>query len=118
MLPTLYALITHHSFDWSGRRAREDLVKNFEVIVRDMGNLTQVDTIQSSPLVKAARKLNNLVKMKKNVGLGKEVFVKQNLKTLKSYELQLGVTEGEKEGPYSSPWFWGFQHFKIECWEP
>ena len=56
-----------------------------------------MDTIHSSPLVKAAQKLNNLVKMKKNVGLGKEAFVKLNLETLKSYELELGVTEGEKE---------------------
>ena len=74
-----------------------------EEVVRDIGSLKQVDTAPSSPLFKAANKIYNLVRKKKNGGLGKERFVERELKTLQSYEVKLEEMEGgNKDGDQES----------------
>ena len=52
---SLYAILSH--LDWSCRTNKTALVKNMEVIVRDMGKLSQVDITPSSPLFVAACKI-------------------------------------------------------------
>ena len=86
---SLHAVVSHQLFDWSCRTSRPALSKKVEEIVREIGSLQQVDTTPSSPLFKAATKIYDLVRKKKNGGLGKERFVERELKTLKSYEVNL-----------------------------
>ena len=62
-----------------------------------MKDIDQVDTGPSSPLFKAAIKIYNLTRKKKNGGLGKERFVQSELETLKSYEVKLEEKQGEGE---------------------
>ena len=73
------------------------IAKKMEEVVRDIGSLKQVDTAPSSPLFKAANKIYDLVRKKKNGGLGKERFVESELKTLKSDEVKLEELEGGKK---------------------
>ena len=56
-----------------------------------------MDTAPSSPLFKAANKIYDLVRKKKNGGLGKERFVESELKTFKSDEVKLEELEGGKK---------------------
>ena len=60
-------------------------------------SIKQVDTAPSSPLFKAANKIYDLVRKKKNGGLGKERFVESELKTFKSDEVKLEELEGGKK---------------------
>ena len=84
---SLYAILSH--LDWSCRTNKTALVKNMEVIVRDMGRLSQVDITPSSPLFKAANKLYNMTKMKKNVRKGKDSFMESEREILEKYEVKL-----------------------------
>ena len=68
---TLFLLLSHQSFDWSCRTSPTALVRNLEVIVKDIWNLKQVETAPSSPLFKAAKNIYNLVRKKKNLNQGK-----------------------------------------------
>ena len=77
---SLYAILSH--LDWSCRTNKTALVKNMEVIVRDMGRLSQVDITPSSPLFQAANKLYDMARMKKNVRKGKDSFMKSEREIL------------------------------------
>jgi hypothetical protein len=66
------------------------------MVVKGIMGLTEVDTTSSSPLFKAAKKCYDLVKKKKNVRLGKELFLKKEQKTLENYEVQLEEKEAEE----------------------
>ena len=72
MQASLHDILSHQSFDWSCRNSKLALVSNMEEIVKDIGNLKQVETAPSSPLFKAATKIYNLVKKRKKGNLGKE----------------------------------------------
>ena len=86
---SLHAILSHKSFDWSCRTSKLALVSNLEEIVKDMGNLKQVETSTSSPLFKAATKIYNLVKKRKNANKGKDLFVTVEEDTLKEYEMKV-----------------------------
>ena len=93
----LAAIMRHQYFDWSCRKNKSALVKNMEMVVKEITGLAKVDINPSSPLFKAATKCYNLVKKKKNVRLGKEVFLKNEQKTLEMHEVQLEEEEFEEE---------------------
>ena len=99
---TLFAILCHQSFDWSCRTSKVALVSNMEEIVKDIGKLKKVETVPSSPLGKAAKRLYELVKKPKSANLGKEMFVKVEEDTLKKYkvkveEKQVDQIEGKDE---------------------
>ena len=72
------------------------LARNMEVIVKDLGKLSQVDITPSSPLFVAANKIYNMVMKKKNVRKGKDSFVKSELETLEKYEVKLEENQSEE----------------------
>ena len=99
---TLFAILCHQSFDWSCRTSKVTLVSNMEEIVKDIGKLKKVETVPSSPLGKAAKRLYELVKKPKSANLGKEMFVKVEEDTLKKHkvkveEKQVDQIEGKDE---------------------
>ena len=94
---TLHALISHKLFDWSCRSSKDALASNLEAIVKDIAGLRQVDTVLSPPLFKTARDLYDLIRKKKNAGIGKYRFMEREFQALKSYEVKLEVTEGEEK---------------------
>ena len=72
------------------------LARNMEVIVKDLGKLSQVDITPSSPLFVAANKIYDMVTKKKNVRKGKDSFVKSELETLEKYEVKLEENQSEE----------------------
>ena len=92
----MLVIMLHQSFDWSCRSNKRLLVKNLESVVKRITGLTEVDITPSSPLFKAANKCYDLVKKKKNERLGKELFLKNEQKTLKSYEVKLEEKQAEE----------------------
>ena len=93
----MHAILSHKSFDWSCRTSKLALVSNLEEIVKDMGNLKQVETSTSSPLFKAATKIYNLVKKRKNANKGKDLFVTVEEDTLKKYEVKVEERQVEEK---------------------
>lgn len=94
---SLHAILSHKSFDWSCRTSKLALVSNLEEIVKDIGNLKQVETSTSSPLFKAATKIYNLVKKRKNANKGKDLFVTVEEDTLKKYEVKVEERQVEEK---------------------
>ena len=72
-------------------------MKNLLEIVKDIGNVGQVETDPSSPLFKAATKIYNLVKKKRNVNSGLEKFLEVEEETLTEYEVTVEEKEGEEK---------------------
>ena len=72
-------------------------MKNLLEIVKDIGNVRQVETDPSSPLFKAATKIYNLVKKKRNVNSGLEKFLEVEKETLTEYEVTVEEKEGEEK---------------------
>ena len=65
--------------------------------MKDIWNLKQVETAPSSPLFKAATKIYNLVRKKKNLNQGKKMFVKVEEDNLKNYVVKVEEKEEKDE---------------------
>ena len=75
MLTTLFVLLSHGLFDWSCRRSKADLVRNLGEIVKENFGLVP-DLSPSSPLHKAAGKVYDLARKKKNLNKSRETVLK------------------------------------------
>ena len=84
MLTTLFVLVSHTLFDWSCRGSKADLVQNFGEIVRENFGVDP-DLSDSSPLVKGAKRLYELVKKKTNARKSKESVIKGEEAILKAF---------------------------------
>ena len=87
---TLFLLLSYQLFDWSCRTSPRALASNLEVIVK-------VETAPSSLLFKAATKIYNLVRKRKNSNKGKKMFVKVEEDTLKNYVVKVEEKQEKDE---------------------
>ena len=75
---SLFAILSHQSFDWSCRTKLKALVSNMGEVVRDMSRVSQVNITRSSPLYVAANKIYHMARAKKNVKKVKESFLESH----------------------------------------
>ena len=93
---SLFAILSHQSFDWSCRTKLKALVSNMGEVVRDMSRVSQVNITRSSPLYVAANKIYHMARAKKNVKKVKESFLESHRDILEKYEVKIDENEGEK----------------------